>query len=74
MRGCEEVSSLQYPGNILRSPIDGTSHQLRHIVALEQLTMVVGITGRQFEGLGSLSGGVDVSNERTGEYSVTSTG
>ena len=49
---------------------DGTSHELRDVVTLQQLTVMVRIGTRQFEGLAATTIGIDMGNEWTGVVAV----
>ena len=61
--------SLVFQGISKRLRADGNSpyHQFRNIVTLHELTMVVGIGARQFEGLSTVPVLVDMGDERAGE-------
>ena len=63
----------QYIGKVLRLNGDGTCHELRHIIALKELAMEVGVSLRQFECFGNVAVPVDMSKEDTCEHPVCTT-
>ena len=63
---------LEYVGKLLRLDGDRSSHELRDVVTLEQLTMLVGIIARQFEGFGAATVVIDMGDEGTSVVGVVS--
>ena len=59
-------------GNLMGSEGYFSLHEFRDIVTAHELTVVVRVSRRQFEGLGPLAVGINVGNERTGIGAVVS--
>ena len=51
-------------GELLWLDVHGTSHQLWHVIALQELAVIVGVGTRKFERLSSSSIVVDMCDER----------
>ena len=62
--------ALQEVGESLRTDGDGAAHELRDVVAAEELAVVVGVGLRQLEGLAELAVAVDMGKEGAGEVAV----
>ena len=65
--------AFQYVSKVLRTDGDGASHELRDVVATHELTVVVRISARQFEGFCPMTFFVDMGNERTGIVAIIAT-
>ena len=64
---------LQYISERLWTDGDGASHEFRDVVTLHELTMVVGIGARQFEGLSTVPVLVNMCYEGKGKVTVIAT-
>ena len=64
------AAALQYAGKVLRGNSDRTLHELRNIVASQELAVMVGICTWQFKGLGAVPGFIDMGKKGAREVSV----